>query len=132
MYAGSISARRLPAGDKILGFGQTGRLDQSLVVRRIPRREQGRCVVEVFDQQADLVVDGEAGRPAHFFQALLTEPLLGSGKQSPGHGRVIDALEEPEKADAVIVHLEVAVEPDGSDTPDRLAVGVSGKIQLGI
>ena len=121
-----------PARDEVFGLGQTSRLDQSLVVRWVPRREQRRWRVKVIHQQTDLLVDSEAGRTPHFHQFLLTEPLPGSSKQLPRDGRVIDAFEEPEKADAVIVHLEMAIETDGGDATNRLAVGIAGNKKLGV
>ena len=116
--------KRHLARQQILRLGQAGRLDQPPIVRRVPRREQRRRLVEILDQQPDLLVDGKARRAAHALEPLPAQPLRRRREQASGHRLVINALEEAEEANAVAVHLEVAVEPDRGDTPNRLASGV--------
>ena len=116
--------KRHLARQQILRLGQAGRLDQPPIVRRVPRREQRRRLIKIFDQQPDLLVDGETRRAAHAFEPLPAQPLLDSCKQLPGHRLVVNALKEAEESNAVAVHLEVAVEPNCRNAPDRLAGGV--------
>ena len=112
------------ARQQILHLDQAGRLDKPLVVRRIPSREQRRWFVKILDQQSDLIVDGEARRTAHALEPLPTQPFRRRRKQALGHRLVIDTFEESEEANAIAVHLEVAVEPNRRDAPDRLAGSV--------
>jgi len=95
--------------------------ERGIIARVVGHHHHGRFI-EPVDQRAHLVVHGEVERPAHDLHALFPAPCFCSVEQRIGHGLVIDALEEAERAHQFVMDLVVPVVDDGADRADQLAV----------
>jgi hypothetical protein len=81
-----------------------------------------RRVLPAFDDDAQLLVDGEAERATHGGHPARLEPAGGVVEEAGGDVGVVDAFEETEEAGVLLVRVVMEVVDLGGDASDRLAV----------
>jgi hypothetical protein len=92
------------------------------------RHHESRRSVETIDQQAAFIVHREGRRAPQHIVAQGPAPSCRRAEQRLGYVLIVNRLEEPEKADSVVVGLVVEPVTDGSDAADGLAVPLGDEV----
>jgi hypothetical protein len=95
---------------------------QSRIVLRIVGHHDHRVGIEAFHQHAAFVVGGRIHRAAQKLGAAVEHPLARALEQGIGDRRVVDALEEPEKAGVLLMKTIMRLIEDGRHPAHHLAI----------
>jgi hypothetical protein len=114
-------------GEQVFRLGESGRLDERRIVRRIPGRHDHRMPAEATDEHSAFMVRGWIHRAAHSVEAFAAEPCFGGAQQRVRDVLIVRAFKEPEKADLVGMKLVMCAVLDGGDPADWLSVAEGEK-----
>jgi hypothetical protein len=122
--AGGDLAGGVAPGEDVLELGVARLLDEPPLVGQVVGHQDHRRRVEAVHEAADLLVDAEAHGPPDRGHPTLPDPRLRGLEQRPGHGGVVDGVEEAKEAGVVLVAGQVLPVDLGGAAAHRLAVAV--------